>query len=39
MFSPQYTLRCDLKRSLLTKDLSKNCEFIVHCQVSKLSAC
>ncbi|XP_054611287.1 vacuolar protein sorting-associated protein 26C isoform X2 [Dunckerocampus dactyliophorus] len=28
----QYTLRCDLKRSLLAKDLSRNCEFIVHCQ-------
>ncbi|XP_049597925.1 vacuolar protein sorting-associated protein 26C [Syngnathus scovelli] len=28
----QYTLRCDLKRSLLAKDLSRTCEFIVHCQ-------
>uniref|UniRef100_A0A3Q3B8Z1 VPS26 endosomal protein sorting factor C n=1 Tax=Kryptolebias marmoratus TaxID=37003 RepID=A0A3Q3B8Z1_KRYMA len=26
----QYTLRCDLKRSLLAKDLSRSCEFIVH---------
>ncbi|XP_007493173.1 vacuolar protein sorting-associated protein 26C isoform X1 [Monodelphis domestica] len=26
----QYTLRCDLKRSLLAKDLTKICEFIVH---------
>ncbi|MFT7818644.1 Down syndrome critical region protein 3 [Arapaima gigas] len=31
----QYTLRCDLKRSLLAKDLSKTCEFIVHCQPQK----
>uniref|UniRef100_H3CQC5 Vacuolar protein sorting-associated protein 26C n=1 Tax=Tetraodon nigroviridis TaxID=99883 RepID=H3CQC5_TETNG len=31
----QYTLRCDLKRPLLAKDLSKNCEFIVHCQPQK----
>ncbi|XP_061819024.1 vacuolar protein sorting-associated protein 26C [Nerophis lumbriciformis] len=31
----QYTLRCDLKRSLLAKDLSRNCEFIVHCQPQK----
>lgn len=30
----QYTLRCDLKRPLLAKDLSKSCEFIVHSQVS-----
>uniref|UniRef100_A0A8C5DUD3 Vacuolar protein sorting-associated protein 26C n=1 Tax=Gouania willdenowi TaxID=441366 RepID=A0A8C5DUD3_GOUWI len=29
----QYTLRCDMKRSLLAKDLTRNCEFIVHCQV------
>ncbi|XP_068600407.1 vacuolar protein sorting-associated protein 26C isoform X2 [Brachionichthys hirsutus] len=28
----QYSLRCDLKRSLLAKDLSRSCEFIVHCQ-------
>ncbi|XP_064561282.1 vacuolar protein sorting-associated protein 26C isoform X2 [Zonotrichia leucophrys gambelii] len=26
----QYTLRCDLRRSLLAKDLTKTCEFIVH---------
>ncbi|XP_044516694.1 vacuolar protein sorting-associated protein 26C-like isoform X3 [Gracilinanus agilis] len=26
----QYTLWCDLKRSLLTKDLTKICEFIIH---------
>lgn len=26
----QYTLRCDMKRSLLAKDLTKNIEFIVH---------
>lgn len=39
LFLPQYTLRCDLKRPLLAKDLSKNCEFIVHCQVSELWAC
>ncbi|XP_063298583.1 vacuolar protein sorting-associated protein 26C [Pelobates fuscus] len=26
----QYTLRCDMKRSLLAKDLSKSCEFIIH---------
>uniref|UniRef100_A0A8D1HPT5 VPS26 endosomal protein sorting factor C n=1 Tax=Sus scrofa TaxID=9823 RepID=A0A8D1HPT5_PIG len=25
-----YTLRCDMKRSLLAKDLTKTCEFIVH---------
>ncbi|MEQ2229911.1 Vacuolar protein sorting-associated protein 26C [Ilyodon furcidens] len=31
----QYTLRCDLKRSLLAKDLSRNCEFMVHCQPQK----
>ncbi|XP_030648651.1 vacuolar protein sorting-associated protein 26C isoform X1 [Chanos chanos] len=31
----QYTLRCDMKRSLLAKDLSKTCEFIVHCQPQK----
>uniref|UniRef100_A0A665XBL6 Vacuolar protein sorting-associated protein 26C n=1 Tax=Echeneis naucrates TaxID=173247 RepID=A0A665XBL6_ECHNA len=31
----QYTLRCDMKRSLLAKDLSRNCEFIVHCQPQK----
>ncbi|KAM4887346.1 vacuolar protein sorting-associated protein 26C isoform 3-T3 [Thomomys bottae] len=28
--SIQYTLRCDMKRSLLAKDLTKTCEFIVH---------
>ncbi|XP_072471070.1 vacuolar protein sorting-associated protein 26C isoform X1 [Notamacropus eugenii] len=26
----QYTLRCDLRRSLLAKDLTKICEFIIH---------
>ncbi|XP_062905865.1 vacuolar protein sorting-associated protein 26C isoform X1 [Mobula hypostoma] len=26
----QYTLRCDMRRPLLAKDLMKNCEFIVH---------
>ncbi|KAG7516005.1 hypothetical protein JOB18_020168 [Solea senegalensis] len=31
----QYTLRCDMKRPLLAKDLSRNCEFIVHCQPQK----
>ncbi|KAJ7996987.1 hypothetical protein DPEC_G00224230 [Dallia pectoralis] len=31
----QYTLRCDMKRSLLAKDLSKTCEFMVHCQPQK----
>lgn len=31
----QYTLRCDVKRSLLAKDLSRSCEFIVHCQPQK----
>ncbi|XP_029956081.1 vacuolar protein sorting-associated protein 26C isoform X2 [Salarias fasciatus] len=31
----QYTLRCDMKRSLLAKDLSRNCEFIVHSQPQK----
>uniref|UniRef100_A0A3B5L5F4 Vacuolar protein sorting-associated protein 26C n=1 Tax=Xiphophorus couchianus TaxID=32473 RepID=A0A3B5L5F4_9TELE len=30
----QYTLRCDLKRPLLAKDLSRSCEFIVHSQVN-----
>ncbi|KAM6382792.1 vacuolar protein sorting-associated protein 26C isoform 3-T3 [Alca torda] len=25
-----YTLRCDMRRSLLAKDLTKTCEFIVH---------
>ncbi|XP_023375360.1 Down syndrome critical region protein 3 [Otolemur garnettii] len=30
----QYTLRCDMKRSLLAKDLTKTCEFIVHSAVS-----
>ncbi|XP_043996451.1 vacuolar protein sorting-associated protein 26C isoform X1 [Gambusia affinis] len=34
----QYTLRCDLKRPLLAKDLSRSCEFIVHSQpqISKI---
>lgn len=32
--SIQYTLRCDMKRSLLAKDLTKTCEFIVHSAVS-----
>ncbi|KAG8591003.1 hypothetical protein GDO81_007006 [Engystomops pustulosus] len=31
----QYTLRCDMKRSLLAKDLTKNCEFIIHSQPQK----
>ncbi|XP_051971880.1 vacuolar protein sorting-associated protein 26C [Xyrauchen texanus] len=31
----QYTLRCDMRRSLLAKDLSKTCEFMVHCQSQK----
>ncbi|XP_067253355.1 vacuolar protein sorting-associated protein 26C isoform X2 [Chanodichthys erythropterus] len=31
----QYTLRCDMRRSLLAKDLSKTCEFMVHCQPQK----
>uniref|UniRef100_A0A8D3CWN5 Vacuolar protein sorting-associated protein 26C n=1 Tax=Scophthalmus maximus TaxID=52904 RepID=A0A8D3CWN5_SCOMX len=31
----QYSLRCDMRRSLLAKDLSRNCEFIVHCQPQK----
>ncbi|TRZ02387.1 hypothetical protein DNTS_003246, partial [Danionella cerebrum] len=31
----QYMLRCDLRRSLLNKDLSKTCEFMVHCQPQK----
>ncbi|XP_014824291.1 PREDICTED: Down syndrome critical region protein 3 [Poecilia mexicana] len=31
----QYTLRCDLKRPLLAKDLSRSCEFIVHSQPQK----
>uniref|UniRef100_A0A3B3I9H6 VPS26 endosomal protein sorting factor C n=1 Tax=Oryzias latipes TaxID=8090 RepID=A0A3B3I9H6_ORYLA len=31
----QYSLRCDLKRSLLAKDLSRTCEFIVHSQPQK----
>ncbi|XP_058715894.1 vacuolar protein sorting-associated protein 26C isoform X3 [Poecile atricapillus] len=26
----KYTLRCDMRRSLLAKDLTKTCEFIVH---------
>ncbi|XP_052597234.1 vacuolar protein sorting-associated protein 26C isoform X4 [Peromyscus californicus insignis] len=28
--SVKYTLRCDMRRSLLAKDLTKTCEFIVH---------
>uniref|UniRef100_G3WJN2 VPS26 endosomal protein sorting factor C n=1 Tax=Sarcophilus harrisii TaxID=9305 RepID=G3WJN2_SARHA len=28
--SVKYTLRCDLRRSLLAKDLTKICEFIIH---------
>ncbi|KAF7648848.1 hypothetical protein LDENG_00150700 [Lucifuga dentata] len=31
----QYTLRCDMKRPLLAKDLSRTCEFIVHSQPQK----
>ncbi|XP_068126524.1 vacuolar protein sorting-associated protein 26C isoform X2 [Hyperolius riggenbachi] len=31
----QYTLRCDMKRSLLAKDLTKTCEFIIHSQPQK----
>ncbi|XP_056140809.1 vacuolar protein sorting-associated protein 26C [Lampris incognitus] len=31
----QYTLRCDMKRSLLAKDLSRTCEFMVHSQKQK----
>lgn len=31
----QYTLRCDMKRPLLAKDLSRSCEFIVHSQPQK----
>ncbi|KAJ0062175.1 hypothetical protein NL108_017417, partial [Boleophthalmus pectinirostris] len=31
----QYTLRCDVKRPLLAKDLSRTCEFIVHGQPQK----
>ncbi|XP_043087707.1 vacuolar protein sorting-associated protein 26C isoform X2 [Puntigrus tetrazona] len=31
----QYTLRCDMRRPLLAKDLSKTCEFMVHCQPQK----
>ncbi|XP_028656056.1 vacuolar protein sorting-associated protein 26C [Erpetoichthys calabaricus] len=31
----QYTLRCDMKRSLLAKDLNKTCEFIVHSMPQK----
>uniref|UniRef100_A0A3P8WTU1 VPS26 endosomal protein sorting factor C n=1 Tax=Cynoglossus semilaevis TaxID=244447 RepID=A0A3P8WTU1_CYNSE len=30
-----YTLRCDMRRPLLAKDLSRNCEFIIHCQPQK----
>lgn len=33
--SLQYTLRCDMRRSLLAKDLTKTCEFIVHSTVSR----
>ncbi|XP_060054685.1 vacuolar protein sorting-associated protein 26C isoform X2 [Erinaceus europaeus] len=28
--SVKYTLRCDLRKSLLAKDLTKTCEFIIH---------
>uniref|UniRef100_UPI00398F8CDC vacuolar protein sorting-associated protein 26C isoform X2 n=1 Tax=Pristiophorus japonicus TaxID=55135 RepID=UPI00398F8CDC len=28
--SVKYTLRCDMRRPLLAKDLNKSCEFIVH---------
>ncbi|XP_014166075.1 vacuolar protein sorting-associated protein 26C [Geospiza fortis] len=31
----QYTLRCDMRRSLLAKDLTKTCEFIVHSMSQK----
>ncbi|KAJ3589266.1 hypothetical protein NHX12_010112 [Muraenolepis orangiensis] len=31
----QYMLRCDMKRSLLAKDLSRTFEFMVHCQPQK----
>ncbi|CAL8275844.1 unnamed protein product [Boreogadus saida] len=31
----QYILRCDMKRSLLAKDLSRTFEFMVHCQPQK----
>ncbi|XP_076876172.1 vacuolar protein sorting-associated protein 26C [Brachyhypopomus gauderio] len=31
----QYTLRCDMRRPLLAKDLSKTCEFMLHCQPQK----
>ncbi|KAK2522030.1 Dscr3 [Columba livia] len=31
----QYTLRCDMRRSLLAKDLTKTCEFIVHSLAQK----
>ncbi|XP_069492190.1 vacuolar protein sorting-associated protein 26C isoform X4 [Ambystoma mexicanum] len=36
----QYTLRCDMRRSLLAKDLTKSCEFIIHSspQKGKLTA-
>uniref|UniRef100_A0A8B9JCU5 VPS26 endosomal protein sorting factor C n=1 Tax=Astyanax mexicanus TaxID=7994 RepID=A0A8B9JCU5_ASTMX len=30
-----YTLRCDMRRPLLAKDLSKTCEFMLHCQPQK----
>ncbi|XP_055004966.1 vacuolar protein sorting-associated protein 26C isoform X2 [Boleophthalmus pectinirostris] len=33
--SVKYTLRCDVKRPLLAKDLSRTCEFIVHGQPQK----
>ncbi|XP_043927375.1 vacuolar protein sorting-associated protein 26C isoform X2 [Protopterus annectens] len=37
--SVKYTLKCDIRRSLLAKDLTKSCEFIVHSlpQKGKLS--
>uniref|UniRef100_A0A8C4QCM6 VPS26 endosomal protein sorting factor C n=1 Tax=Eptatretus burgeri TaxID=7764 RepID=A0A8C4QCM6_EPTBU len=31
--SQKYVLRCDMKRSLLNKDLQKTCEFIIHIPV------
>ncbi|XP_069492189.1 vacuolar protein sorting-associated protein 26C isoform X3 [Ambystoma mexicanum] len=38
--SVKYTLRCDMRRSLLAKDLTKSCEFIIHSspQKGKLTA-
>lgn len=31
----QYTLCCDVKRSLLAKDLTKTCKFIIHSALQK----